>query len=690
MICPSLRRTLAAALALALTLSAGAAAPLAAQRVIPGLDAAGMDVTVHPGDDFYRYANGNWDRRTQIPPDKSSYGGFNIAGDRAEQQVIAVVQGAAASHAAAGSELRKIADYYAAFVDTAAIAARGTAPIRPLLDSIAALHDRVALAHFLGAHLAADVDPINLGNLHTDNVFGLWVAQDFNHPARNVAALLQGGLELPDRSYYLDQSANMATLRAAYRAHIVRMLNLAGVPDAAAATDSIVALETRIARTHWKVEDSEDPAKGNNHWSRTDFDRKAPGLDWNAFFSAAQLGGQDSLVAWQPSAVTGISALVASAPLSSWRAFLAYHAIEDHAAVLAPAFDREAFAFLGKTLTGAQAQASRDRRAVNGTSDALGFAVGHQYVQRYFPASAKARAEAMVANLIRAYEHRIDALSWMAPTTKAEAKAKLHTLRVSVGYPDKWQSYAALHVSPTDAYGNADRVMRFTYDRSIAKLREPVDRTEWVMTPQMVNAVNLPAMNALNFPAAILQPPFFDAKRADAMNYAAIGAVIGHEISHSFDNNGANFDAHGRLRNWWTPTDLAHFQASTHALALQYDAYHPLPDLAINGQQTLSENIADLAGVTAAYDAFHTSLGGKPAPVVGGLSGDQQFFLSFGQVWRTKFREPALRRQLLTNGHSPGPYRSLTVRNLDAWYAPFDVKAGEKLYLAPGDRVRIW
>ena len=687
--CPFPRRTLAAALALALSLSA-AAAPLAAQRVIPGLDAAGMDPSVRPGDDFYRYANGNWDRHTQIPPDKSSYGGFNIAGDRAEQQLIAVVHGAAASHASAGSELRKIADYYTAFVDTAAIAARGTAPIRPLLDSIAALRDRVALAHFLGAHLAADVDPINLGNLHTDNVFGLWVAQDFNHPTRNVAALLQGGLELPDRSYYLDQSSNMVTLRAAYRAHVLRMLTLAGVPDAAAATDSIIALETRIAQTHWKVEDSEDPAKGNNHWARTDFSHKAPGLDWNAFFSAAQLAGQDSLVAWQPSAIAGISALVASAPLSSWKALLAYHAIEDHAAVLPSAFDREAFAFLGKTLTGAQAQASRDRRAVNATSDALGFAVGHQYVQRYFPASAKARAEAMVANLIRAYEHRIDALSWMAPTTKAEAKAKLHTLRVSVGYPDKWQSYAALRVSPTDAYGNSDRVARYTYDRSIAKLREPVDRTEWVMTPQLVNAVNLPAMNALNFPAAILQPPFFDAKRADAMNYAAIGAVIGHEISHSFDNNGANFDAHGRLRNWWTPSDLAHFQASTHALALQYDAYHPLPDLAINGQQTLSENIADLAGVTAAYDAFHASLGGKPAPVVGGLSGDQQFFLSFGQIWRTKFREPALRRQLLTNGHSPGPYRALTVRNLDAWYAPFDVKAGEKLYLAPGDRVRIW
>ena len=667
-----------------------ATAPLAAQRVIPGLDAAGMDTTVRPGNDFYRYANGNWDRHTQIPPDKSSYGGFNIAADRAEKQLIAVVRGAASSHAPAGSDMRKIGDYYTAFLDTAALAARGTAPVQPVLDTIGAIKDRVALARFLGAHLNADVDPINLGTVHTDNPFGLWVAQDFNHPTRNVAALLQGGIELPDRSYYLDQSPTMAALRTAYHAHVARMLTLAHYPDAAAAADSIVALETRIAETHWKLEDSQDPAKGNNHWARADFTRKAPGLDWNAFFAAARLASQDSLIAWQPSAITGISSLIASAPLASWKALLAYHVVEDHAAVLSPAVDREAFAFFGKTLSGTPVQATRERRAVNATSDALGFAVGHEYVRKYFPASAKARAQTMVAGIIRAFQHRIDALTWMAPSTKAEAKAKLRTLRVSVGYPDKWPSYAALRVSPTDAFGNADRVARFTYDRSIAKLTKPVDRSEWVMTPQLVNAVNLPSMNALNFPAAILQPPFFDARRADAMNYGGIGAVIGHEISHSFDNNGATFDSEGRMRNWWTPADLAHFKASTHALALQYDAYHPLPDLAINGQLTLSENIADLAGVTASLDAFHASLGGKPAPMVGGLTGDQQFFLSFGQIWRTKFREPALRRQLLTNGHSPGPFRALTVRNLDAWYAPFGVKAGETLYLAPAARVRIW
>lgn len=666
------------------------AAPLIAQRVIPGLDAAGMDTTVRPGDDFYRYANGNWQRRTHIPPDRSSYGAFNIAAEHAEQQLIAVVHGAAAAHPSAGSDLHRIGDYYVAFRDTAAIAARGTAPIRPLLDSIAAIRDRVALAHFLGAHLRADVDPINLGTLHTDNPFGLWVAQDFNDPTRNVAALLQGGLELPDRSYYLDPSAKMVALRAAYRAHVARMLSLAGVPGAGAAADSILALETRIARTHWKVADSEDPARGNNHWARADFARRAPGLDWNAFFAAARLAAEDSLVAWQPSAIAGIARLVGSAPLASWKALLAYHAVEDHAAVLPPAFDGEAFAFFGTTLTGAPVQATRDRRAVDATSDALGFAVGRQYVERYFPASAKARAEAMVAGLIRAYEHRIDALSWMAPSTRVAAKAKLRTLRVSVGYPDRWPSYAALRVTARDAYGNADRVERFTYDRSIALLHQPVDRSQWVMTPQMVNAVNMPAMNALNFPAAILQPPFFDATRADAMNYGGIGAVIGHEISHSFDNLGANFDAHGQLRNWWTPADLAHFRASTQALARQYDAYHPLPDLAINGEQTLSENIADLAGVTASYDAFHASLHGRPAPVVGGLTGDQQFFLSFGQIWRTKFREPALRRQLLTNAHSPGPFRALTVRNLDAWYPAFGVTPGEALHLAPADRVRIW
>jgi predicted metalloendopeptidase len=679
-------------LASAIAVALASAAPLAAQRAIPGLDASAMDTTVRPGDDFYRYANGGWERRTQIPPELSSFGSFNIAAQRADANVLEIVHRAAAANSPTGSDMRKVANFYHAFLDTAAIAARGIAPIRPLLDSIAAIASKTDLARFLGAHLRADVDPINNEVMHTDNPFGLWVAQDFNHPGHNVASLLQGGIELPDRSYYVDPSPQMVMLRLQYEVHVVKMLTLAGVSgtQASAEEDAILALETRIAQTHWKLEDSEDPARGNNHWARTDFPRKAPGLDWLAFFAAAQLSHEDSLVAWQPSAISGISALVASQPLASWKDLLAYHAIESHAAVLPPAIDAQSFAFFGKSMSGAEVQDTRDKRAVAATSDALGFAVGKEYVARYFPPAAKARAQKMVAGLITAYEHRIDALSWMAASTKAEAKAKLATLRVSIGYPDKWPSYATLSVSPRDAYGNADRVTRFTYAQSIAALRQPVDQGMWVMTPQTVNAVNMPAMNALNFPAAILQPPFFDANRSDAMNYGGIGAVIGHEISHSFDNLGAAFDSHGQMRNWWTPSDFAHFKASTQALARQYDAYHPLPDLAINGQQTMSENIADLAGVTAAYDAFHASLGNTPAPMVGGLTGDQQFFLSFGQIWRTKFREPALRRQLLTNAHSPGPWRALTVRNLDAWYAAFGVAPGAKLYLAPGARVRIW
>ena len=680
----------AACVAASAAVAATPIAKLQAQRAIPGLDASAMDTTVRPGDDFYRYANGSWDRRTQIPPELGSFGAFSIAAQRADSNVRQIVHGAAAAHAAPGSDRRKVADFYNAYLDTAAIAARGTAPIRAAIDSIDAIADKTALARFMGAHLRSDVDPLNNAVLHTDNPFGLWVAQDLNHPGRNIGFLLQGGIEMPDRSYYVDQSSQMAGVRAEYRSHVARMLTLAGVSAPDATADAIVGLETRIAQVHWKLEDSEDPAKGNNHWARTDFTRKAPGLDWPAFFAAAQLSREDSIVAWQPSAIAGIAALIGSQPLATWKDLLVYHAIEDHAAVLPASFDRESFAFFGHTLGGAEAQDSRDHRAVAATSDALGSIVGKEYVARFFPPSAKANAQKMVAGLIAAFQHRIDALAWMAPSTKAEAKAKLATLRVGIGYPDKWPSYAALTPVASQAYENADRVTRFRYAQSTADLRKPVDHDMWVMTPQTVNAVNMPAMNALNFPAAILQPPFFDATRADAMNYGGIGAVIGHEISHSFDNGGATFDSRGRMRNWWTPADFAHFKASTQALVRQYDAYHPLPDLAINGQQTLSENIADLAGITAAYDAFHASLHGAPAPVVAGLSGDKQFFLGFAQIWRTKFREAALRRQLLTNGHSPGPYRALTVRNIDPWYAAFGVKPGEKLYLAPADRVRIW
>jgi len=675
---------------LALALAAVPLVPLHAQRAVPGLDTAGMDRSVRPGDDFYLYANGNWLRRTVIPADRSTYGGFNIAAERAEARLTTIVQDAAAADAPAGSELRKIGDYDRSFLDTAAIAARGLEPLKPALERIAAIGDRTALAGYMGATLRADVDPINTGNIDTDNLFGLWVAQDFDAPGKNSAFLLQGGLEMPDRGYYVDTSAGMAGIRTQYREHVARMLTLAGFAGADGMADTVLDLETKIARVQESREDSYDVLKGNNHWPRADFARRAPGLDWDAFLAAAGLGDVATFVAWQPGAITALSALAQSEPLSAWKALLAYHTIEHHAAVLPPAFDRESFAFFGKTLSGTPEQESRARRAVQATSGALGFAVGHRYAQRYFPASAKRQAEAMVANIIAAYHKRIARLAWMAPATRAAAQAKLATLRVSVGYPDRWPSYGGLDVVAGQAYENADRVERFEDARALEKLHEPVDRAQWVMTPQTVNAVNMPAMNALNFPAAILEPPFFDPHRPAVMNYAAIGAVIGHEISHSFDNLGSTFDARGRMRNWWTPDDSVHFAASTAALARQYDAYRPFPDLAINGQLTLSENIADLAGVTAAYDAYRASLGGKQAPAWAGFRGDQQFFLSFAQVWRTKFRDPALRQRLLTDAHSPGPWRARTVRNLDAWYRAFRVEPPDSLYLAPDQRVRIW
>jgi len=666
------------------------AAVLRSADAIPGIDAPGMDRAVKPGDDFYRFANGTWLRNSDIPADRGSIGASLVAGERAEARLTEIVRMAASGNAPPGSDLRKIGDFYRSYLDTTAIEAAGLAPIRPLLSEIAAIGDRRALARVLGLALRADVDVINDGALDTDNLFGLWVDQDFDDPSRNFAALLQGGLAMPDPRYYLEDSPPMADIRQKYRAHISAMLNLAGVTGALEKADAILALETKIARVHTSREDTWDVLKGNNHWSRSDFSVKAPGLDWDAFFSAAGLGDVKTFVAWQPSAITGLSALVDREELESWKALLTYHAIEHHADVLPAAIDREAFEFFGKTLNGTPAQAPRERRAVDVTSQAIGFAVGREYVERYFPARAKQQVEQMVAGILRAFDARIDALAWMAPATKAEAKAKLKTLKVSVGYPDRWPSYAGLDVVAGDAFGNADRVERFQYRQNLAKLRGPVNRDEWSMTPQLVNAVNMPAMNAMNFPAGILQPPFFDPARSDAMNYAAVGAVIGHEISHSFDNLGANFDSRGRLRNWWTPDDLAHFTAAGEQLVRQFDLYKPFPDLAVNGRLTLAENIADLAGLTAAYDAYHASRGDKAAPVVGGLSADQQFFVSFAQIWRRKMRDGLLRQMVLTNGHAPAQYRALIVRNLDAWYRAFAVEPGQREYLSPPDRVRIW
>ncbi len=649
---------------------------------------SGMDAAVVPGNDFFRYANGQWLRSTEIPPDRSQYGTTSVMAELTLQRTQSLLQ--QARSAPAGSEARKVGDYYATFMDEAGIEQKGLRPLQPQLARIAAIGDRRQLARELGSTLRTDVDALNNTEFHTGNLFGLWVAQDLDDPSRYAPFLLQGGLGMPDRSFYIDPSAHMAAIRDKYRAHIAAVLRLAKISDADAKAARIYGLEERIAQAHWTRAESEQVRKADNHWPRADLDRRAPGLDWASFLSAAGLQDQAELVLWQPSAVIGIAALVGSEPLATWKDYLTFHAIEHFSNDLPKAFVDEQFAFYGGVLSGTPEQRPRWKRAVDATNDALGEAVGKLYVQHFFPPAEKRRAEAMVRNLLAAFGTRIDHLQWMSPATKVKAKAKLATLKVSVGYPDKWRDYSGLQVVPGDAFGNLQRAELFEYHRNLAKLGKPVDRGEWAMTPQLVNAVNLPVMNAINFPAAILQPPDFDPKRPMVMDYGAIGATIGHEISHSFDDQGALFDASGKLQNWWTPQDLAHFEASAAQLAAQFDAYRPFPDVHVNGQQTLSENVADVAGLAAAYDAYHLAAGTHSAPAAGTFSDDQLFFLSFAQSWRQKIREPALRQRLVTDGHAPAEYRADTVRNLDPWYPAFNVEPGQTLYLSADDRVRMW
>jgi len=657
---------------------------------VHGLDLAGMDRAVAPGDDFFAHANGTWVKRTEIPADLASFGvGYEVS-DRTDQRTALLIKAAADSKAPAGSDLRKIGDYYASFMDEKAIEAKGLTPLQPTFRAIESIQDRKDLARYLGTTLRADVDVLNATNYYTPNLLGLWVAQDLDDPTRYAPFLLQGGLGMPDRSYYLDPAESMVTIRGEYLRHVTAMLRLAGLSDADTRAAAVVDLETRMAKAHTSREDSGDVMKGNNHWRRADFTTKAPGLDWEAFFAAAGLQQPDTFVVWQPATFAGLSALTTEVPLATWKDYLTFHALQARSRVLPKAVVDQSFSFYGKVLSGTTQPRDRWKTGVAMTNLALGEVVGKAYVTKYFPASEKARAQKMVANILAAFRRRIEHLEWMSPETKAKAIAKLATLKVGVGYPDRWQDYTGLEVVAGDAFGNADRADRFEYERNLHKLGQPIDRGEWVMTPQTVNAVNLPVMNALNFPAAILQPPYFDPRRPAAMDYGATGATIGHEISHSFDDSGSLFDATGKLNNWWTADDLKHFQASATQLVKQFDAYQPFSDLHLNGKQTLGENIADVAGLAAAFDAYRLSLHGKPAQVVQGYTGDQQFFLAYAQSWREKMREPLLRQVILTDGHAPAEYRTFTVRNLDAWYSAFKVKPGQTLYLAPADRVKVW
>jgi endothelin-converting enzyme/putative endopeptidase len=604
--------------------------------------------------------------------------------------VAGIIEGAEKAEAAPGSEQRLIADLYRSYMDTDAIEAAGLGPLKARLDEIAAIGTQQDLARALGRMLRADTDALNATNFHTANLFGLWVAASFNDPDHYTAYLMQGGLVLPNREYYVSGNAHMKEIRAKYQAHMATMFRLAGFDDAEERAARVFALELAIAQVHLSLADNENIEKANNPWSAADFAAKAPGLDWKEYFRAAGLDHQGSFIVWQPTAFAGEAALVASTPIDNWKDYLRYHLIEKYGADLPAKLADEDFGFFQKTLQGAQQQRPRDQRGIRVVNAVLGDAVGKIYAEQYFSAEQKAKVKALVANLIATFRQRLQANTWLAASTKAEAIAKLDTLQVGIGYPDSWRSYAGLEIRRDDLIGNLMGAGLFDYHYQLGRIGKPVDRREWCMEPQTVNAVNLQLDNGLNFPAAILQPPCYDPQAPDAFNYGAIGSVIGHEISHTFDDEGAAFDSKGRVRNWWTPADRAHFEDVTGRLAAQYDAYMPFPDLHVNGQQTLGEDIADVAGLIDSFDAYHASLHGKAAPMIDGLTGDQEFFLAFAQNWASKSREAALRQQVVANEHAPAQYRADTVRNVDGWYPAFDVQAGQALYLRPEARIHIW
>ena len=648
-----------------------------------------MDTSVKPGDDWFEYANGSWLKNTEIPADRSSIGGFWIADQQTEKNLEALIADIQKSDPEPGSEAAKVKAFYNAYLDTKAIDAAGMKPVEADLARFAQIADKTALSQVLGSQTRADVDPLNSTDFETENLFGVFVTQALKG-GEVVPYILQGGLGMPEREYYLSSDPKMASIRTAYRQYIADMLKAAAIADADAKAQRIFDLEMKIAKAHASREESDDWATASSLWKQSDFASKAPGIDWDAFFKGANLSGYQTFDAYHPGAITKLSALVASEPLDAWKDWLAFHQINSHADVLPSKLDQLHFAFYGKQLFGQEAQRPREKRALAALNEYMGDALGKLYVEKYFPASAKTEIQGMVDNIKDAFAKRIDALDWMAPETKAEAKKKVETMAVGVGYPDTWVDYSGLTIDPNNPYDSVMDAEKARYAQQLAKIGKPLDKNEWWMNAQLVNAVNLPVQNALNFPAAILQPPFFDPKADPASNYGAIGAVIGHEISHSFDNNGAAFDSSGAMRNWWTDADKAKFSEAGKALAAQYDTYEPFPGLNVKGELTLGENIADIAGLQAAYDAYHASLGGKEAPVIDGFTGDQRFFIAFAQTWATKMREAALRQRIATDGHAPGQYRALTVRNMDEWYKAFDVKEGDKLYLPPEKRVKVW
>jgi putative endopeptidase len=647
-----------------------------------GFDVAGMNRAVPAGEDWVEHANGTYLKNLEIPADRASYGMFTRLDEVSRERTREIIEESAKTSAAPGTNAQRVGDFYKAFMDEAAIEQRGAAPLLEDVQAFQAARSKSEFARLLGDSLDG----------FGPSLFPYFINQDAKDPERYVPVFLQGGIGMPDRDYYLSADAKMADIRTKYIAHLGKVLTLSGVPaaQAAAKARAIFAFEKKLAQVHWNRVDSRDDDKTYNKWTAADFTRKAPGFDWNAYLTGGGLGEQRVFIVSQPSAFAGMAKAISATPLQTLKDWAVVHTARDAATVLPKAFVEERFDFNGRVLSGTPSLEPRWKRGVTALNGALGEAVGELYVARYFPPETKAKADQLVRNLIASMDTRLANLPWMTPETKVKARQKLASFRPKIGYPDKWIDYSSVTIRPDDAYGNFERATAFEYQRNLQKLGKPVDRDEWFMTPMTVNAYANPTMNEIVFPAAILQPPFFDPNADDALNYGGIGAVIGHEISHHFDDQGRKYDPTGRLTDWWTPADVKAFDAYATQLADQYSKYEPLPGAKINGRLALGENIADLAGLLVAYDAYRLSLGGKEAPVLEGFTGDQRFFLGHAQIWRQKYREPALRQQIVTGPHSPGHFRPYVSRNLDPWYDAFKVQPGQKLYLAPAERVRIW
>jgi putative endopeptidase len=648
-----------------------------------GFDLTGKDTSVRPGNDFFRYSGGNWLATQQLPSDKTRFGTFDILADRAEADTREIIEDLAQTPSTAGTPERKVGDFYNAYLDTAAIERRGLAPLAPGLGAI-----RAARSHADIAALIARPDlPLN-------GPLGAGVSIDQKNPDRYVVTVTHAGLGLPEREYYLRDDEQFRQIRTQYRDHIARLLQLGGIArgkSAQSTADRIVALETEIAQRHWPIAQRRERDQTYNLRTRAELIELLDGYPVEAWLEAAGLGNAPEFIVRELSAMQPLAQLFAATPVKVWREYLSYHYLRSTAPVLPPALDAEVFGFYGRTLNGQPEQRPRWKRAVDAVNGTLGEAVGQVYVQRHFPPASKRQMLELVENVRKAYAQRIRALPWMTDETKQVALEKLAAFRPKIGYPDKWRDYSKLEVRADDAFGNLQRAAVFEWQHDLERLGRATDRDEWFMTPQTVNAYYNPVFNEIVFPAAILQPPFFDPAADPAVNYGGIGGVIGHEMGHGFDDQGSKSDARGVLRTWWNARDEQAFKALGDRLVEQYAQFEPLHGLRLNGRLSLGENIGDLGGLSVALEAYRLSLGGQPAAVLDGLTGEQRFFHGWAQVWRTLFREQRLRNQIMTGPHSPAEFRvNGVVRNIDAWYEAFGVQPGDRLYLPPEQRVRIW